>query len=425
MLVCFQIAPRIALAEFDYTLQVGAMNSDNIGRANDMEVEDTVASGGVIIQFTKEQRRLNISLLAGATYLDYIDDTFDEEILKSLDATVDFAIVPDTFSWNFDGTVGQQIIDPLQAVTPGNREDVSFLSSGPELTLSLSNRWSSRIGGRFIDNSYEVRDIDNQRLVGLVAIERVLTENSSLSLAFEQQNVDFDNSNSNTDYDRQNYYLLYAGQFNRTGLDITVGASQLNGVGRDNTEPLFALNVSRQLGIFSLLTVSLGSQFTDAGELFSSSGGLGSLGFGNTQDIIGIGDPLRNRFVSASYSRTKNLTTFQLTAVLSDENFETVDLFDRNVSQFSGLLSHEFNTGWILRLGAFAGRRDFNEQDRKDDDLGWSINIGRRFGQRLEISGGFSRVRRDSSLAESEFEENQLGLRFSYGTLSTGNLAFN
>ena len=80
---------------------------------------------------------MTTSITSRLEYRDYLDDTFDSEVVGNLVGNALVDIVEDRFTWTLEDTFGQSTQNQFAPVTPDNRENVNYLSTGPDFTLSF------------------------------------------------------------------------------------------------------------------------------------------------------------------------------------------------------------------------------------------------------------------------------------------------
>src|SRR5262245_16650922 len=90
-----------ALAELDYGVEVGGGYSDNIARVDTNETDETIGTVGLDLNWTERTRRLEADANVDLSYFEYLDNTFDSEVVGTADGTIIVGIVPDRFSWLF------------------------------------------------------------------------------------------------------------------------------------------------------------------------------------------------------------------------------------------------------------------------------------------------------------------------------------
>ena len=170
--------------------------------------------------------------------------------------------------------------------TPDNRENVNFLSTGPDFTIGLTARTSLQLSGRVSDTYYEERDTDSQGLSGSVALIRQMSDISSLSLNGSTSETDFDEEvfsdfridsglSALADGHASEPRLILDGGYNRVSQD-----DQFDLIEDDASGGLLArLEFSRAVGARSRFGVVAGTGLETPGQ-----------GLRRIQDVIGV-DP--------------------------------------------------------------------------------------------------------------------------------------
>ena len=91
---------------------------------------------------------------------------------------------------------GQTTKNQFAPSTPDNRENVNYLSTGPDFTLSLGSRNKLLLNGRFADVSYEDSELGNQRVRGALALRRDLSDATNVSINVTTEQVSFDDDSA-------------------------------------------------------------------------------------------------------------------------------------------------------------------------------------------------------------------------------------
>jgi hypothetical protein len=168
-------------------LEAGFESSDNIARIAGTVApgtDETVYIAGLSFDLVNESDSFTVDLAGSLRQHIYDKNSFDDETLATVIGSLDYSFVRGKFDWTFDVNHGQQTIDPFAAVTPENRENITILSTGPDISLPLSRRSRLLLSASATDVTYEESDFDNQRVRGTVGLSRTLRENSSLSFSF-------------------------------------------------------------------------------------------------------------------------------------------------------------------------------------------------------------------------------------------------
>ena len=70
-----------------FGLSAGMGHSDNITRVPEDEIDESFATAGFQLN-ANQQGRLSYSALGDLSYVDYLDDTFDSEVVGGFDGTL-------------------------------------------------------------------------------------------------------------------------------------------------------------------------------------------------------------------------------------------------------------------------------------------------------------------------------------------------
>jgi hypothetical protein len=124
-------------ADVAYEANVAVGHSDNVGRTATNEIDETIASAGLEFSVGQFGPRLQADLTGNFAYYDYLDDTFDSELMGSFSGNALLNFVPERFTWMIADNFGQVLSDPFQPATPDNRENINHLMTGPDLMFAL------------------------------------------------------------------------------------------------------------------------------------------------------------------------------------------------------------------------------------------------------------------------------------------------
>lgn len=399
-----------AQADTSLTVEAGAGHSDNITRTDGGEVEETIATLGVDLTWQAERPRLTADVALNADYFEYLDDTFDSEVVGAGNAELNFALVPDRFNWTIEDHYGQQSNDPFSPITPETREAVNFLSTGPDLLLRFGAA-GVRLFGQYSMATYERSPVDNERVLGGVSVGRAGARGQGLSFNAVQESVTFDETPA-SDFDRRSAYLAYGISGARTELRIEGGYTWLEPEqGEESSAPRLLVQVDRELTRSSTLTLVLGSQLTDSSAALSSAVD-GPVPSGPT--VTATADPFENRTASLTWRFARRRTSIALGADWDDEQYETQSLLDRTRTSFDFAVDRRLGSRLSAGLNASLIDEQFDaaDFDARTRELGASLSwqAGRAIGLRLLVT----RSDRDTSTGLGEYGENRAFLRVFY-----------
>ena len=145
----------------EYRASIGAGYTDNIRRDTGNEQDENLGIAGLRFSYDADTRKLDADLVGEIAYYEYLNDTFEPELLGNIYADASFALVPDRLHWVLTDGFGQVMTDPFQAQSPANRQNINYLSTGPEAFIGLGSQTRLRLAGRYSLATYEDDPFDS------------------------------------------------------------------------------------------------------------------------------------------------------------------------------------------------------------------------------------------------------------------------
>jgi hypothetical protein len=413
-LMCGGVAAGVPAraAEVSSVIEVGVGHSDNIARTPDQEIDESMGLIGLDLLLRHDSRRLTADVVADVSYVDYLDDTFDSEVLGNAAANVQLGIVPERFIWVIEDSFGQIRSDIFAAPTPRNREDVNVLSTGPDFLTRLGNRNLMRLSGRYGRTDYEESLLDQESVGGTLSFIRELSGASSVSLNGEVTSYEYSESTAFSDYDRRSVYLGYEMQGARTTLSAQLGYTMVDFGAQDSDGLLVRLDLTRRVSSTSALSFGIGSSFSDAGDAFRQAQRLRP-GRNDTQPTIATADAFRRDFVNVGWEWERHRTNLGLTAGYTSESYERQPELDREYYTAGAHIGRQLGRSVNVNLNARFEREKFD--NGFDDD---TLRVGAEWyweaGRHVVFALRGYHYDRTSSDATTEYDENQAWLTVGY-----------
>jgi hypothetical protein len=400
-----------AHADLNYGVSVGVGHSDNIERVPEAETDETIGTAGVELDWVERTRRLEADVSVDLSYFKYFDDTFESEVVGTADGSVKFAIVPQRLRWLVQDTFGQAQRDPFTPITPDNREDLNYFTTGPELTMPLGSAATLRAFALLSRSTYEVSPLDSDRTSFGFGVVRQVSQRSSLSVNGTSQDVDFKASGA-SDYNLRSAFLNYSTSGSRTTLDADFGYSWLEpDDGEESGGPLAKLTVRREVSASSVINLELGTRFTDAAESLRGALEGGAVG---GPDISSSSDPFVSRTASLGWSFHRNRTGVSVGASYSEDEYENQTSLDRTRLTYQASFNRHLNPALDVELQATLNDEDYANADVQADDMNLLARVNWRAGRTITLSLSFERADRDTSNGLNEFVENRAMLTVAY-----------
>lgn len=405
--------------------QVGIISTDNILRSSDTgpASDETIYLAGVNFSFLRQTSRLSADISGEVNRRSYKNGFVDNETLARVYANVAAVLVEERLGWTINADHGQQIINPLQALSPENREDVTILSTGPTLQLPIGTRNRVTARAAVADIQYEIRPFDSQGLGGELGIVRDLSDERSMSLNVESYSLKYDRSDLSAPIDTHKAYFAIDSRNARGNTNLKIGSNRFESAGNEGDGLFLDLGIDRQLSPNSRLFASLGSSYETNGDLFRRI-----RDFGRQSGIVGspadegvdsqdLNDVLQSDFASVAYSYSRARTSASASINWQDLAYESSNTFDRKVIGLRGTIARELTPRLSLSGFVSFSDSDYEVDSRQDEDVAIGVGIDYLAGKRLSIQLSIDHYDRDSGTPGASSDELRGSVFFRYAII--------
>lgn len=406
--------PAVA-ADFAYDLRVSAGHTDNIGLTSQNEQEEDIAAAGVRFSVAQTTGRLQADAVGDFSYVEYLDDTFDSEVLGYFTGSALYSFIPERFEWMLEDNFGQVLNDPFSPPTPTNRENINYLTTGPNAALAFGSQTRLRLSGRYSLGTYEDNNLDFDTLGGELALERSLSQASSVSFHVGTSRTEYDDRSLNGDYDQTNAYVSYQVQGARTRIGVDAGYTSVDRDAADDKEDglLLRVDMARRVSPSSTVTLSGGREFSNSGVAFASLQGNGAIGQG-TLPGRQTAQPFVNDSATLGWNFERQRTSFGVAASWSEQSYEDNPQLDQKLTGGGARFRRELSPHTSLGLQAEYTQVDYRVGTDYDDLYG-SLTFAWQVGQHLALSATYGYYERTADLPGGDATENRYLLTLSYG----------
>ena len=404
--------------EIGVELEAGIGQTDNITRAADTPsepaIDDTVYQVGLDVTLGHRSARSNVDLRGSLIYHDYQDGPYSSETLPALDMSALFRITDQSLSWVLDGNLGQQSVDPFQPVTPDNREDFAYFTTGPSLFIPMGARFSLRTDLTYSEVDYEEQPLDNSRKGARISFARQINPTRALSLNLRGERTEFDDEDLLASIDRYDAFLQFSTEGSRNEITVDLGWSVSERSSVESEEPLVNVEWRRQISPATRVDIALGSRVSDSAESFRGNQ-QDSIDIGDVQNQQGISDPFREDYAGLSVNYGATRTNLMVGARWVDEDYlDALTPRNRQVMRAYVNFTRQLGRAWELAFFANHNSQDYESLAREDEDLRAGVGLTWQQLRTIEIELRFDRVERDSTEPADEFTENRAYLGFRY-----------
>jgi hypothetical protein len=432
-LLCRSVAAALALLSGSGALaisegistQYGILHTDNVARTPDASAENaTVHSfSGSGFGFVQDPY-YTVDLRGHINFDTYTGGPFDTNTSGQIQAYAIRTLIRDRLNWVASDSLETIRINSLAPETPDNQEQVNRFATGPDLALRLSANNLLSVGARYERDSFQVSDLSNQRLVGDIHANHMVSDATSALLRYQLASVSYLDSQLGADYVADSVTAGFEGQSDPTlTYLVEAGAGRIL---RDNADdirkPVGTLRLFRQItqdtGLRLRVTAELLDSARSAQSITASGTTSGSAGI-NT----GLPDFSYSRRADIEYDSVRGFAHFVLGGHIRSEDFETSDL-DVEGTGAKVNLDYEVLATLIAKLSADYSVSDYELLIRQDRDSYLSVGLEYLMRRRWRLNVGLVHEERKSSDPQSMYTANSVyaTIMYQFSDFGTGRL---
>lgn len=400
-------------AELEYGVEVGIGTSDNIRRVPANEESETIATAGLDLSLAREGGRVEADVEVDLTYYDYQDNTFDSEVSGIANADMRINFVPERFIWVLIDNFGQTELDPFAVSTPANRENINYLTTGPDLTLRLGSVGSLTLFGRYSMTTFEESNFDDERKLGGISLGRDLSARSNVSLNVTAERVEFEDPAFGSDYDRQSAFLRYEVDGARTRIGAEAGYTEIHDSGDTSSSPLLELDLARDISERSTVTLLAGIRSSDSASALRSAPGAGG-GIPSRPGQISTTDTFQTRHATLGWQFNAQRTNVMLSAGYEKDEYDNQSALDLKRNFFQASAQRLITPRLTLRIQGSLYSSESAATSQEDDETRFGLGLSWNAVGRLYVELDVDKFNRDSSNPLTEYNETRAFLRFAW-----------
>lgn len=399
---------------FDYGVSAGLGYSDNIQRTPSNEKDETYASAGLDLTYKEDSRLLYSNTAIDVVYLDYLQHTFSNEVVGNANVNFDVRIAPGKFEWLLQDNFGQVRSDPFAPVTPDNRENVNYFTTGPQFTAHLSSTMRAQLTGQYSKITYQRSNTDNDRYGASIALIRDLSSAAHASLNVSSERTNFANDSVGADYDTNSAYFDFSLKGARTIATVDLGYSQIKRGGEKTGGTLARLQLQRQLTPSSKLSLRGGRELTSSGDVFRSEQTTQPVNL-DVQLATQAVDPIVRTYVGLGWDFARARTGFGLSIDWTKEAHQQQTTLDRKNTTASVYATRDITSTLSARLSVNYVKEDYEVAQVDSNEVSESLGVAWRLSKMLTTSLQLQHYNRNSDVPNTDYAENRAWLQFVYG----------
>jgi hypothetical protein len=401
-------------SEPGYQVSVGVIESDNIQRLSSGGNTDTIIEEELGLTWHQRGARLDADVDADLSHLNYVPAIFGDEVIGNFIGQARYAVVKQMLFWELADNFGQSSINPLQAITPTNREFVNYAMTGPEMLLPLGGSTLLDVTARYGRVDYQTSALNSNRFSGGLGVIHNLSPLSHVSLNVRDERVDYTNDTLNPDYDNQEAFVRFDAKGFRTTIDADLGLARLREPGSSPSTFLAHFDVTRRVSPSNTVAVSFGHEFSDSAASFRVEQSIGGANL-NAQTVTSTGTPFTSEYGALSWNFARNRTSWGLTASLYKDHYLQGNTLDDQRTEIDAHISRQMTPTVLLTLFEVFQKQTFENMVGNSTQTTTDARLTWRMGSRLSMFVDYAHATRSSDLPANGFKENRIWLSIGYG----------
>lgn len=407
-----------AAFDIDYELGLAAKYSDNISLAQADPISDTVISPRLYFEVEQSGSAVEVSAQGQLEYLNYLDNTFADEVRGRLAAKLQWSVIPQRLDVLVQDYLSLQPVDQFVAFSPGNQQQVNVLVAGPTLHARFGNNTRGQLDLRYI-NSYaeESSAFDSDRYNAAVRVLHDINASNSVSANLEATDVRLDLVGGASDYRRYDGYVNSSIRRENITVSADLGSTRLRFEGQGwESYPLGRATFDWRLTPRSELRTTLRYQLNDAAQSLITPRELQRGDFNDFSLPDAVVDPnvFRERFARMRYAFDGERLDVSMGPYY--RRIRYIENLVESQDRRGGSISIDYRLRPRLTLVAFAAaeHREYVDIARTDKDLSASIGLTNRFTRHWNGRIDVQRRERDSTESGRSYDENAVMVSLSY-----------
>lgn len=405
--------PSVPAETFNYGVDVGVGESDNVTLVPNDKVSQTLGVADLDFDLNEQRRLFDVQAKGNFTYLDFLQGAYKNELVGRFDGLGQYVLVPDNITWVFQDDFGQVQLDPFAPLTPTNRENVNYASTGPDFALRLGPTTYLTFGARYARSDYAVSPFNSNRFIGSTSLDMPLSSLSSVSLNLSSERVLFANTLVNTDFDRSSLFAHYELQGALSEFSTNLGLSQIDQTTGANRAPLVKIHFTHKSSAAATWAFTAGRDITDATTGFSGlqsgvTGGSGTAVATTTTANYVV------TYANAGWDYVRGRTSFGLSGKWERDAYFAQSVFDLTIATAQAKVERHLSREFTLGLIGSLYRSAYTNQDFAETDSELGANVTFRRGRGLEFKLMVERFSRNVSGIGSGYVENRVFLTVGY-----------
>lgn len=398
----------------DYMLGAQAEYTDNITLVETNTQDETTLSllGGFLVDHSAAA--LDVNARGLLDYRNYLENTYDDQPLGSLNAQMEWRPRPGALHWIAQDYFTQTALNSAAPQTPDNLVNANAFSTGPDIIFRLAPATTLATHLRRSEYYFENSSTsDNSRNAISAGWIRAIRPQFSLSANVAYEDAQYSEQSQN-DFTRLDYFMRADTRRGRSNMVADLGMSNIDrNTGDDVSGFLGRLSLGRQIRTNTRLDLDMSGQYTDSGmDLLTA--GAAPFAFNRTGGQIS-GDVFFDQRMEARYHSGTPGSNWDVYLIARDENYEILPQ-DRKTTGLR-LQVHRGVSGSLYLNGYGQYRREeYPELDQTNKDTEFGLGLEQRLARRISARLDYMINARDSNTTGMDYDKNRIIFLIYYGS---------
>jgi len=283
----------------------------------------------------------------------------------------------------------------------------------PIIRLPLAERHQLTLQPSFQDYYYQKSNTDNQEWSLQADWTYRLYRTLTTGLGGSTSKTDYEDESLNSNYTRDNLYLIVSGRRTRFDYTVHIGGTRIT---RDNAADLKgssgSITVNMQLSGRSTLRLRTASELTDANRSqYLSLLDILNGDFNNEQISS---DTLRNDTLRMQYDLQGNQLQTQAWVELRRLDYQVDNSLDRDVEELGARFNYALNSYLSAKASASYINTKLLQSGRTDKQKNLNLGLGYHFSRTLSSSFDLTFRKKDSNTPSVGYDEAGMVVRVIY-----------
>jgi Putative beta-barrel porin 2 len=405
-------------ATFAFDIGLTEQYTDNSALTATKPQSDLVTTPHFGLSYARQSAKTNANVNFRISRDIYRRETQQNQTFPSLDAVVDWRIVPERFTWTLKDFASQNQIDVQDAPTTDNTQNVNAFITGPDGFFHFGPSNTLQLGARFADTRFEVTDENSTRVAGYARWLYSSSPRTVLSANYDGSSVRFQDPN-NPDFDRHDLFFQVRTTRARSDFVFDLGETLIDQQGLSSEpEPLLRFSGNRRLTAKSSVGLAIAQIQADSGSnLFTV--GLAPPGLAPGGNVANTPDIFTDRSLNVFYTNTGRRTKASVSMFARDQDYKTTPSDQSSWGTVFSLNRTLTPRLTVSLLASYTNTRyPQNVPTLTDQDTVVGFNFSYSLGRWLALNGGISWQNRNSTDPTQDYTETRAILGITYARTS-------